>query len=68
MKVIKKINHLPKAMNCDKITRVEVIDDSGRAYVKWDIDKVLLDIQDDGRTLKVFVAKPIDTDYKIRKG
>jgi hypothetical protein len=62
MNVIKKINHSLKTMSCDKITRVEVIDDSGRAYVKWDIDKVLIDIQDDGRTLKVFVGKPIGTD------
>lgn len=42
-----------------KVTRLEVIDESGRAYVKGSIYgtpiKVKLDYQDDGRTLKVFV-------------
>lgn len=57
-----------KSTNFDKVTRVEVIDDSGRAYVQCDIEKVSFDIQDEGRTLKVFVAKPIDMDCKIKKG
>lgn len=43
----------------DKVDRFEVIDDTGRAYVKGSIYgtpvKVELDLQDDGRTLKVFV-------------
>jgi hypothetical protein len=37
-----------------KVTRLEVIDETGRIVVKYDV-KVKLDYQDDGRTLKVFV-------------
>lgn len=37
------------------ITRVEVIDDEGRQFVRWDIPKVELSFQDGGRTLKVFL-------------
>jgi hypothetical protein len=38
-----------------KVTRVEVIDNNGRAYTKWDVSKVELHLQDDDRTLKLFV-------------
>ena len=43
------------------VTRVEVIDHSdfgmGRAYVRWDEQiKVELSLQDDGRTLKIFIS------------
>lgn len=37
------------------ITRVEVIDSTGRAYAKWDVKDVQLSIQDDGRTMKIFL-------------
>jgi hypothetical protein len=37
-----------------KVTRFEVIDESGRIYVKYGVE-VELSYQDDGRTLKVFV-------------
>jgi len=37
------------------VNRIEIIDDSGRAYVKWGVD-VELSYQDDGRTFKVFVT------------
>lgn len=43
----------------DKVDRIEVIDETGRAYVRGSIYgspvTVKLDYQDDGRTLKVFV-------------
>ena len=39
-----------------KITRFEVIDDTGRAYVREGVS-VLIDYQDEGKTLKVFVKK-----------
>ena len=38
----------------DAITRFEVIDNSGRALVKYDA-VVDVHIQDDGRTMKVFL-------------
>lgn len=37
------------------VTRVEVIDSSGRSYVKYDVSDVSISIQDDKRTLKVFL-------------
>lgn len=38
------------------VTRVEVIDETGRAYVKYNRSDVEISIQDDGRTLKLFVG------------
>ena len=49
-----------------KVDRFEVIDDTGRAYVKGNIYgspvSIELSYQDDGKTLKVFVSerKPVD--------
>jgi hypothetical protein len=37
------------------VTRVEVIDDNGRAYVGYGLDSVSHCVQDDGQTLKIFV-------------
>lgn len=39
-----------------KVTRVEVIDSNGRAYVAYDVAPTIM-LQDDGRTLKVFVDR-----------
>jgi len=45
----------------EKVTRVEVIDHGensktfGRAYVNMDCSTVELSLQDDGRTLKIFL-------------
>jgi hypothetical protein len=44
------------------VTRIEVIDhqgQEGRVYTKRDCEKVELSIQDEGRTLKVFISKNI---------
>ena len=51
-------------INYPNVTRVEVIDENGRSYTKYldDNQKVSYDIQDDGRTLKVFVNKIIEED------
>jgi hypothetical protein len=41
-----------------RITRVEIIDGEGRSYVNWNEDNdIVTSIQDDGKTLKVFVGK-----------
>lgn len=37
------------------VTRVEVIDNNGRAYGKHNVNNVSLSLQDDDRTLKIFV-------------
>lgn len=39
-----------------KETRIEVIDESVRKFVKWDCE-IEESIQDDGRTLKLFIKK-----------
>lgn len=44
-------------MDTGKVTRFEVIDDEGRAYVKYGV-VVELSLQDDSRTLKVFIKDP----------
>lgn len=38
-----------------KVTRVEVIDSTGRAYTTWEATDVTTILQDDERTLKVFL-------------
>lgn len=49
----------------NNITRVEVIWDEGRLYTNWyKENKVRIDLQDNGRTLKVFITKKIkDENY-----
>lgn len=41
----------------EKVTRFEVIDESGRMYVIYDATNIVLNYQDDGKTLKVFVSR-----------
>ncbi len=42
----------------EKCTRVEVIDERGRSYVNWHPDnEVKISMQDDNRTLKIFINK-----------
>lgn len=38
-----------------QVTRLEVIDNDGRSYVKYNIEKIQFSLQDDDRTLKLFV-------------
>jgi len=40
------------------VNRVEVIDETGRAYTNWDdANKVTYSLQDDERTVKIFISK-----------
>lgn len=42
----------------EMINRVEVIDENGRSYINWKpTNKTELQVQDNGRTLKVFVSQ-----------
>lgn len=50
-------------METARVTRFEVIDSTGRAYVKYDV-AVTLVLQDDGQTLKVFVLDDGDEDHQ----
>lgn len=52
-------------LDTSKVTRVEVIDDKGRSYVNWNSrNRTYVQLQDEGRTLKVFVyAEPHDRSH-----
>lgn len=39
----------------EQVSRVELIDGVGRAYVKYGVGDVITALQDDGRTLKLFL-------------
>ena len=57
-----KCPHINRKSACkketSKVTRVEVIDENGRAYVRGPEDiKVELSFQDEDRTLKIFIKK-----------
>lgn len=41
--------------NFGQVNRVEVIDNKGRSYVKYNVKDVVYQLQDDDRTLKLFV-------------
>ena len=50
---------MEKSLNTSKVNRVEVIDQNGRAYVQWDKREAITvecQLQDEGRTLKVFIS------------
>ena len=54
LKNVKKNN-----MNTEKVTRVEIInhqDGIGRVFTKYNCQKVELSLQDDERTLKIFIS------------
>lgn len=48
---------LPFVIFLENVNRVEVIDQKGRSYVNWKpTNKTEISLQDNGRTLKVFVS------------
>ena len=48
---------LPPVTFLEKVNRVEVIDQNGRSYVNWKpTNKTEISLQDDGKTLKVFIS------------
>ena len=46
---------LKNELDVSKVTRLEVIDENGRSYVKYHISDVKFSLQDDDRTLKIFL-------------
>lgn len=52
VKTNQKIDRVFKDLD---ITRVEVIGSKGRAYQRWNIELDHIFIQDEGRTLKIFI-------------
>jgi hypothetical protein len=56
--VLEKIQLSKNIIPLDKVTRIEVIDDNGRAYTNWDAkNKTEISMQDNGRTLKIFLTR-----------
>jgi len=53
---------LEKQVDCKLVSRVEVIDETGRGYVKYlkEDQFVWLGFQDDARTLKVFIQDRVE--------
>lgn len=43
--------------NMDNVTRLTIVNDKGLILEDWNISALHLDIQDEGRTLKVFYTK-----------
>jgi hypothetical protein len=43
--------------NYPEVTRVEVITNDGREFVRYDCSNVQMSLQDDGRSLKVFLKQ-----------
>jgi hypothetical protein len=42
-------------LDVSKVTRLEVIDENGRSYTKYQISDIEFSLQDDARTLKIFL-------------
>lgn len=53
---------LERQIDCRDVTRVEVIDGTGRGYVQYlhDEQYAWLSFQDDNRTLKVFIQERLE--------
>lgn len=41
--------------NLENVTTVEVIDNHGRSYIHYNAESVEYSLQDDGKTLKIFI-------------
>lgn len=39
------------------VSRVEVIDAKGRSYSNWNVEDLEVSMQDDGRTMKLFLKE-----------
>lgn len=54
-------------MNTDNINRVEVIDGTGRILVRYlkDGEKLDVEVQDGGRTLKIFISGEVERAFKL---
>lgn len=53
-------------LNYDNVNRLEIIDDKGRSYVKLGVTGMTFDLQDQGKTLKIFVTNDAEQEKKLR--
>jgi hypothetical protein len=54
-------------MNYENVSRLEIIDSKGRSYVEYGIVGMTFVLQDDGRTLKIFVTADEEKANQTRK-
>ena len=52
--------------NYNNVNRLEIIDDKGRSYVKLGVTGMTFDLQDQGKTLKIFVSNDAEQEKKLR--
>ena len=45
----------PQPIDLPTVTRLEIIDSNGRVYGKFDLNGLQISLQDDQRTLKLFI-------------
>ena len=50
----------------NNVSRLEIIDDKGRSYVKLGVTGMTFDLQDQGKTLKIFVSNDVELEKKLR--
>jgi len=50
-----------QAKDFSRVNRVEVIDNDGRVYTKYNVTGVSYQLQDGGQTLKLFVDHEVNT-------
>ena len=64
--LFKRVGELERERKFSKISRVEVIGPKGREYVRYFTDNEYMDhdIQDDDRTLKIFITNGNDDLYE----
>lgn len=56
------MNHygIKKMIKVEDVTRFEVIDNTGRAYVKYGVKDIEMSFQDNCKTLKIFVEYEVE--------
>ncbi len=54
-------------MNYENVSRVEVVDNNGRAYTQLGVVGITFDLQDDGQTLKIFVNSDPKKEREVRE-
>jgi uncharacterized membrane protein len=54
-------------LNYDNVNRLEIIDDKGRSYIKLGVVGMTFDLQDQGKTLKIFLSSDTDQEHLVRK-
>lgn len=54
-------------MKYEKVSRVEIINNSGRVYTQLGVVGMTFDLQDDGQTLKIFVTSDPKKEKEIKE-